>query len=82
MSSGNNGFVKDIKIERIDDVSVLSTFYCGNGEMDDFIQAKENGLESFMKSKTDISTYVAKIEKLGREKVARNKSILRKPAQK
>ena len=62
MSSGNNGFVKDIKIERIDDVSVLSTFYCGNGEMDDFIQAKENGLESFMKSKTDISAYVAKIE--------------------
>ena len=62
MSSGNNGFVKDIKIERIDDVSVLSTFYCGNGGMDDFIQAKENGLESFMKSKTDISTYVAKIE--------------------
>lgn len=31
---------------------------------------------------TYLTTYVAKIEKLGREKVARNKSILRKPAQK
>jgi hypothetical protein len=62
MSSGNKNLVKDIRIERIDDMSVLSTFYCGNDEMDDFIQAKENGLESFIKSKTDISTYVAKIE--------------------
>ena len=31
---------------------------------------------------TYVTTYVAKIEKTGREKVARNKSILRKPAQK
>ena len=28
---------------------------------------------------TYLTTYVVKIEKLGREKVARNKSILRKP---
>ena len=28
---------------------------------------------------TYVTTYVAKIEKPGREKVARNKSILRKP---
>ena len=31
---------------------------------------------------TYLTTYVAKIEKLGREKVARKKSNLRKPAQK
>ena len=31
---------------------------------------------------TYLTTYVAKIEKLGREKVVGNKSILRKPAQK
>lgn len=31
---------------------------------------------------TYVTTYVAKIEKLGREKVARNKSFLRIPAQK
>ena len=29
---------------------------------------------------TYVTTYVAKIEKLGREKAARNKSILRKSA--
>ena len=31
---------------------------------------------------TYLTTYGAKIEKLGRERVARNKSILRKPAPK
>jgi len=31
---------------------------------------------------TYLTTYVAKTEKLGREKVIRNKAILRKPAQK
>ena len=29
-----------------------------------------------------MTTYISKIEKLGREKVARNKSLLRKPVQK
>ena len=41
MQSGNNETVfADLVFERIDDASVLSNFYCGITEMDDFTPAE------------------------------------------
>ena len=37
MQSGNNEEYIDLVFERIDDASVLSNFYCGIPDMDDFI---------------------------------------------
>jgi hypothetical protein len=43
MQSGNNEEYIDLVFERIDDASVLSNFYCGIPDMDDFIHAKLQG---------------------------------------
>jgi hypothetical protein len=40
MQSGNNEEYIDLVFERIDDASVLSNFYCGIPDMDDFIHEK------------------------------------------
>ena len=55
MQSGNNETVfADLVFERIDDASVLSNFYCGITEMDDFIHEK---LQTYL-SQTGCDTYV------------------------
>ena len=43
MQSGNNEEYIDLIFERIDDASVLSNFYCGIPDMDDFIHEKLQG---------------------------------------
>ena len=43
MLSGNNEEYIDLVFERIDDASVLSNFYCGIPDMDDFIHEKLQG---------------------------------------
>ena len=43
MLSGNNEEYIDLVFERIDNASVLSNFYCGIPDMDDFIHAKLQG---------------------------------------
>jgi len=43
MQSGNNEEYIDLVFERIDDASVLSNFYCGIPDMDDFIHEKLQG---------------------------------------
>ena len=57
MQSGNNETAfTDLVFERIDDASVLSNFYCGIPEMDDFIHQK---LQGFL-NRTDNNTYVVR----------------------
>ena len=43
MQSGSNEEYIDLVFERIDDASVLSNFYCGIPDMDDFIHEKLQG---------------------------------------
>ena len=43
MQSGNNEEYIELVFERIDDASVLSIFYCGISDMDDFIHEKLQG---------------------------------------
>ncbi len=43
MQSGNNEEYIELVFERIDDASVLSNFYCGISDMDDFIHEKLQG---------------------------------------
>jgi len=43
MQSGNNEEYIDLVFERIDDASILSNFYCGIPDMDDFIHEKLQG---------------------------------------
>ena len=46
----------ELVFERIDDASVLSNFYCGIQEMDDFIH---NNLQDYLK-RTDCEAYAVK----------------------
>lgn len=58
MQSGNNRTVfTDLVFERIDDASILSNFYCGIPEMDNFIHEK---LQGYL-SRTDCDAYVIKL---------------------
>ena len=43
MQSGNNEEYIDLIFERIEDASILSNFYCGIPDMDDFIHEKLQG---------------------------------------
>ena len=56
MQSGNNEEYIDLVFERIDDVSVLSNFYCGIPDMDDFIHER---LQGYL-DKTGCEAYVIK----------------------
>ena len=59
MQSGNNETVfTDLVFERIDDASVLSNFYCGIPEMDDFIHEK---LQGYL-NRTGCEAYVVRLE--------------------
>ena len=58
MQSGNNETVfTDLVFERIDDASILSNFYCGIQEMDDFIHAKHQGYLN----RTGCDTFVVRL---------------------
>lgn len=58
MQSGSNeSEYVDLVFERIDDASVLSNFYCGIQEMDDFIHEK---LQDYL-NKTECEAYVIKL---------------------
>ena len=56
MLSGNNEEYIDLVFERIDDASVLSNFYCGITDMDDFIHEK---LQGYL-NRTGCEAYVIK----------------------
>lgn len=57
MQSGSNGAeYLDLEFERIDDASVLSNFYCGIKEMDDFIHERLQGYFD----RTECEAYVVK----------------------
>ena len=56
MQSGNNEEYIDLVFERIDDASVLSNFYCGIPDMDDFIHEK---LQGYL-NRTGCEAYVIK----------------------
>ena len=56
MQSGNNEEYIDLVFERIDNASVLSNFYCGIPDMDDFIHAK---LQGYL-NRTGCEAYVIK----------------------
>ncbi len=43
MQSGNNEEYIDLIFERIENASILSNFYCGIPDMDDFIHEKLQG---------------------------------------
>ena len=59
VQSGNNETVfTDLVFERIDDASVLSNFYCGIPEMDDFIHEK---LQGYL-NRTGCDAYVVRLE--------------------
>ena len=56
MQSGSNEEYIDLVFERIDDASVLSNFYCGITDMDDFIHEK---LQGYL-NRTGCEAYVIK----------------------
>ena len=62
MSSGNSFSDIQLEFERIDDVSVLSNFFCGVNVMDEFIHADVNGLQSYIDKYDKTKTYLAKIK--------------------
>lgn len=58
MQSGSNGAeYLDLVFERIDDASVLSNFYCGVQDMDDFIHEK---LQGYL-NRTECEAYAIRI---------------------
>ncbi len=63
MLSGNsiNAAYKQLRFERIDDISILSNFFCGVEKMDIFIHDLESGLQSFIVKHSDSETYIARI---------------------
>lgn len=54
MQSGNNEEYIDLIFERIEDASILSNFYCGIPDMDDFIHEK---LQGYL-NRTECDAYV------------------------
>lgn len=56
MQSGNNEEYIDLIFERIEDASILSNFYCGIPDMDDFIHEK---LQGYL-NRTECDAYVIK----------------------
>lgn len=60
MLLGNNR-EEIIEFERIEDISILSNFYCGIEKMDSFIHNLSKGLQSYIDSNPSSNTYIAKL---------------------